>query len=93
MHNDSSTVRRPSVAARIGALLTMATLAFLGSVTAAFAQDPDPVTQGTTAANTAIGVAADAATSVIVAGIPVVLAVAAVWMGLKFGKRLIGAIR
>jgi len=55
---------------------------------AAFAQTP----AYETAVNDAVSDAAGTATNVLSAGIPVVLGVAAIWVALKFGKRLLGRI-
>lgn len=47
---------------------------------------------GETAVNDAVSTAADTATSVVTTGIPIVLGVAALWVALKFGKRLLAKI-
>jgi hypothetical protein len=43
-------------------------------------------------ANTAVTSAAADATSIVTAGIPVVLGVAAIWLALKMGKKLIRSV-
>lgn len=47
---------------------------------------------GVTAVNDAVSDAAGEATSVITAGIPILLGVAALWVVLRFGKRLLAKI-
>jgi hypothetical protein len=44
------------------------------------------------AVETALTDAAASATSIVLYGIPVILGVAILWVGLKFGKRLIGRL-
>ena len=55
----------------------------------AFAQEAGA---GETAVNTAVADAASSATSVVTTGIPILLGVAALWVALKFGKRLLAKI-
>jgi hypothetical protein len=45
-----------------------------------------------TAVNDAVSDAATSATGVVTAGIPIILGVAALWVALKFGKRLLAKI-
>jgi hypothetical protein len=82
MHNALDTVR-----SRVGAVGLM-TLGLLGLLVGPAAAQTSPEA----VVNSAVSGAADTATSVVVAGIPIILAVAAIWVALKFGKQLLSKI-
>lgn len=72
---------------RVSAISLMAFMA-LTMALPAFATPPT----GPEAVNTAVTSAADDASSIVTTGIPIILAVAALWVALKFGKRLLAKI-
>lgn len=70
--------------------VTVMTMAFVALMMAlpAFAEPPTPEE----IVGTAVTDAADSASAIVTAGIPIILGVAVLWVALRFGKRLLARI-